>query len=103
MDIGTALVAEMVQQNISGDPTALPSMAGVDSTAVSATTGADIRHNRRLGHPTEQVIRRLLTVLESGVNYEGSLSPCETCNIKKSVQQDHPKTVDSFNITSDYN
>ncbi|CAM9901908.1 unnamed protein product [Sphacelaria rigidula] len=69
-----------------------------DPTALSTMTGADTWH-RRLGHPTEQVMRRLLNTRGSGVNFEGSVSPCVTCKINKSVQKDRPKTVNSTNIS----
>ena len=74
MGTGTALVAEtVVQQDATENATAL------------TTVGADVWH-RRLGHPAEQVMRRLQNISETGVNFEGSLSPCETCKINKSVQ-----------------
>ena len=82
MGTGTALVAEAVQQDVTEDATA------------QTTVGADVWH-RRLGHPAEQVMRRLQNTSETDVKFEGSLSPCETCKINKSVQQDHPKTVES--------
>lgn len=44
-------------------------------------------------------MRRLQNIPESGVNCEGLLSPRETCKANESVQQNHPKTVDSVNIT----
>ena len=82
MGTGAALVAEVVQQDVTEDATAL------------TTVGADVWH-RCLGHPAEQVMGRLQNISETGVKFDGSLSPCETCKINKSVQQDHPKTVES--------
>ncbi|CAM9789311.1 unnamed protein product [Sphacelaria rigidula] len=86
MSIGTVHVAETVED-----------MADV-STALSTTAGADVWH-KRLGHPAEQAARRLKNIPQTGVRFEGSLSPCETCKLNKSVQQDHPKIVDSTNLS----
>ncbi|CAM9886900.1 unnamed protein product, partial [Sphacelaria rigidula] len=55
--------------------------------------------HKRLGHPSEEVLRGIKNDTESGVNFEGTLSLCDTWMTNKSTQQNHPKTNDSDNIT----
>ena len=98
MGFGTAAGTEAIHHDMLGVSAALSTMAGADPTALTTTTEADIWH-RRLGHPTEQVMRTLQRIPETGVNFEGSLSPCVKCRLNKSVQQDHDKSVDSSNVS----
>lgn len=67
-------------------------------TDFPAMVRADFWH-KRLGYPTERVMRSPQSIPETGANFQGSLSPCETCMINNSEQQDHPKTVTSTTIS----
>ena len=97
MGTGSIAVAEAIHHDMPGVSAALSTMAGTNPTALTTTTGADIWH-RRLGHPAEQVLRVFKNIPETGVSFEDSLSPCVTCKLNNSVQQDHPSSVDSSNI-----
>ena len=56
-----------------------------------ATNKADTRH-RHLGHLDESSMKTLRDQPDSGVSFEGNISPCKTCALGKSAQGKHPKT-----------
>ncbi|CAB1104474.1 unnamed protein product [Ectocarpus sp. CCAP 1310/34] len=61
-------------------------------------TPANIWH-KGLGHPSVQVLEKLARADGSEVHLHDSFSACDTCHVNKCVQNNHPKTVISDNIT----
>ena len=72
-------------------------MTSIMDTAFVAKAAANIWH-KRLGHPNEQVMKRVKSITECGVDFVDTLSACETCKINKSTQQNHPKTANKNKI-----
>ncbi|CAB1098028.1 unnamed protein product [Ectocarpus sp. CCAP 1310/34] len=64
----------------------------------SSKTPANIWH-KRLGHSSVQVLEKLTRTDGNGVHLYDSLSACDTCHVNKSLQNNHPKTAISDNIT----
>ena len=71
---------------------------GVGRAFTSTTVSAEAWH-RRLGHPAEPAMRRVMNKPETRVNFTGSLSSCDTCMINKSTQKNHPKISESTSVT----
>ena len=62
-----------------------------DSISSHCNKKSDTWH-RRLGHLNEGSVKTLRDQPDSGVSFEGNISPCKTCALGKSAQGKHSKT-----------
>eukprot|EP00903_Cladosiphon_okamuranus_P012044 g11309.t1 len=90
--------APTTTSGLAAGATAEPSSATALVTSSSATASANTWH-QRLGHPNVQVLEQVARTDGSGVVLRDSFSACGTCRINKSTQQNHPKTVNTDNIS----
>lgn len=65
-------------------------MTSISDTAFAAKATANI-WDKRLGHPNEQVVKRVKNITESGIDFVDTLSGCETCKINKKHSTKPPK------------
>ena len=62
------------------------------TTFLPKTIPANSGHTRLLGHP-KQLIAEVKNIPECGAFFSDTLSPCDTCKIIKSTQQEHRKML----------